>query len=182
MKIVYSITPELRIKLKEPFGTLIEGTPDETMAQMEQIVSVKKPPKVVSVGDVVSQNLHKHAINPQLSVVDNISLRDQAMPPQAAVSKTLNVKNPQGVITEEAIGAIKKSLKSSKQVQIVVDGEEDLLTLIAVLFAPLGSLVVYGQPHLGMVVVEVTAEKRLEAKAFLNEMKSHEKLNKKNIV
>ena len=182
MKVVYTITPKLRIKLKEPFGTLIGGTSDETMARMKEVVSEKKPPKVVSVGDVVSQNLHNHAINPQLSIVDNISLRDQAMPQQTVVSKTVKVQNPQGVITEEAIEAIKESLKSNEHTHIVVDGEEDLLTLIAVLYAPLGSLVVYGQPRVGIVVVEVTAVKRLEAEQFLNEMKSHEKLNKKNIV
>ncbi len=38
MSIKYAITPELRIKLKEPFGTLIQGTFDETMNRMKKIM------------------------------------------------------------------------------------------------------------------------------------------------
>jgi hypothetical protein len=43
---------------------------------------------------------------------------------------------------------------------VVVDGEEDLLTLVAVLHAPEKSLVVYGQPQEGIVVVRVTKQKK----------------------
>ena len=53
---------------------------------------------------------------------------------------------------------------------LVVDGEEDLLVLVAVAFAPLGGLVVYGQPGEGLVVVRVTAEKRGEAWELLKGM------------
>ena len=38
---------------------------------------------------------------------------------------------------------------------MLVEGEEDLLTLVAVLKAPENSLVVYGQPHEGVVAVKV---------------------------
>jgi uncharacterized protein (UPF0218 family) len=38
---------------------------------------------------------------------------------------------------------------------VLVEGEEDLLTLVAVLKAPENSLVVYGQPHEGIVAVRV---------------------------
>ena len=55
-------------------------------------------------------------------------------------------------------------------VHVVVDGEEDLLTLVAVLYAPEGSFVVYGQPYQGIIVVKVTPEKKAEAKALLNTM------------
>ena len=38
---------------------------------------------------------------------------------------------------------------------LVVNGEEDLLTLPAILFAPLNSLVLYGHWQYGIIVVEV---------------------------
>jgi len=47
-----------------------------------------------------------------------------------------------------------------------------LLTLIAVLYAPEKSLVVYGQPYEGIVVVEVTSEKQAKAKEILKAMKT----------
>ena len=63
------------------------------------------------------------------------------------------------------------------QTKIVINGEEDLLALPAVLFAPEGSFVVYGQPKEGVVVIKVTAEKKAEVKLIIDEM---EVVNSKN--
>ncbi len=172
MTIVYTLTPELRKKLKDPFGSLIQGTPEETMLKMKEMVEKEKPPRIISVGDIVSLNLHKHNIHPQLTIIDNISLRNQPIPKEAEVEKTINVDNPQGTITQETILAIRKSLDKNEHTHIVVNGEEDLLTLIAVLFAPENTFVVYGQPHLGIVVVKVTPERKYQVQEFLNAMKS----------
>ena len=54
MATVYSVTPELRAKLKKPFGRLIRGSFAENMSKMKSIVEKEKPPKIVSVGDTVS--------------------------------------------------------------------------------------------------------------------------------
>jgi len=182
MTIAYIITPELRQKFKEPFGTLIEGSFNQTMDKMKEFVSKEKPSRIISVGDVVSRNLHEHNILPQLTVIDNKFLRNQTMPEQATTENTIKVNNPQGTITEESINAIKYALEKNEHVRIVVDGEEDLLVLIAVLYAPENAFVVYGQPHEGIVVVRVTTEKKTEAKKFLKAMKVFEKLNRKKTV
>jgi len=63
-----------------------------------------------------------------------------------------------------------RALEDDELVHIVVDGEEDLLVIVAVLYAPEGSLVVYGQPGEGIVVVRVTGEKRAEAVGILKAM------------
>jgi uncharacterized protein (UPF0218 family) len=172
MKIEYTLTPKLRVFLKEPFGTLIEGTPKETMGKLKEIIDAEKPPGVITVGDVVTQSIHGCGIQPQLSVIDYISLRDQAMPRQEPVQETVYVPNPQGTITREAIEAIKAALEAGVHTHIVVEGEEDLLTLIAVLYAPQNSFVIYGQPYLGIVVVKASPQKKAQVKEFLNEMKS----------
>jgi uncharacterized protein (UPF0218 family) len=172
MPVVYTLTPKLRIKLKDPFGSLIQGTPEETMDKMREMVEKEKPPSIISVGDIVSLNLHKHNIHPQLTIIDNISLRDQPIPKEAEVEKTIYVDNPQGTITQETILAIRKALDKNEHTHIVVNGEEDLLTLIAVLFAPENTFVVYGQPHLGIVVVKVTPERKSQVQEFLNAMKA----------
>jgi len=182
MTIVYTITPELRTKFKEPFGTLIQGSFDKTMGKMKALVDEEKPPRTISVGDVVSRNLHEHNIHPQLTIIDTKFLRNKNMPEKVSVEKTVHVDNPQGTITEEAIFAIKEALEKNEHTHIVVDGEEDLLTLIAVLYAPENSFVVYGQPYSGIVVVKVTSEKKAQAKDFLEAMKPFEKLNRKKTV
>jgi uncharacterized protein (UPF0218 family) len=104
------------------------------------------------------------------------------MPEKASVEKTVRVNNPKGTITHEAILAINEALEKNEHTHIVVDGEEDLLTLIAVLNAPENAVVVYGQPYSGIVVVKVTSEKKAEARQFLKAMKPFEKLNKKKTV
>ena len=168
----YVLTPELRLKLKDPFGNLIQGTVEETMAKMNELIKKEKPSRIISVGDVVSLNLHKHGIEPQLTIIDNVSLRDKSMPQEEVVEKTVYVDNPQGTIALEAILAVKKALEERSHTHIVVKGEEDLLTLIAVLFAPKNAFVVYGQPHIGVVVVKVTSERKARAQEFLNAMKA----------
>ncbi len=172
MNVAYVLTSRLRIFLKDPFGTLIEGTPQETMRILKEKIQNEKPPRVISVGDVVSQNLHEAGINPQLTVIDYVSLRDQAIPKQAPVEKTVNVKNPQGTITDEAIQTVKETIESNIHTHVVVEGEEDLLTLAAVLYAPENAFIVYGQPYCGIVVVKATIEKKVQVKEFLKEMKA----------
>jgi GTP-dependent dephospho-CoA kinase len=172
MNVAYSLTPELRTKLKDPFGNFIQGKPEETMAKMKEITETEKPPKIISVGDVVSHNLHKYGIHPQLTIIDNISLRDQAMPQEEVVEKTVYVDNPQGTISQESISAVKEAIEKNVHTHIVVKGEEDLLTLIAVTYAPENAFVVYGQPHCGIVVVKATSEKKAQVKEFLNAMKT----------
>jgi GTP-dependent dephospho-CoA kinase len=159
----YSINPEKLSSFKEPFGKLIKGTPAETMRQLAEILKKQKPLLLISVGDTVSRNLHEHNLIPQLSITDDKSMRKKLSPVVFHGKTLVHVKNPEGTITEEAIQAIQRALKTGEATQILVDGEEDMLTLIVVLYAPENALVVYGQPSEGIVVVQVTARKRAEA-------------------
>ncbi len=171
MTIEYVLTPNLSVKLKEPFGILIQGTPEETMGNLKTMVAKEKPPIIISVGDIVSQNLHKHNLHPQLTIIDNISLRNQKIPTDPVVQKTVYVDNPQGTLTQESITAVEEALQSKHHTHIVVKGEEDLLTLIAVLFAPENAFVIYGQPYSGIVVVKVSSERKARVIEFLKAMK-----------
>lgn len=172
MKVDYTLTPKLRVFLKEPFGILIEGPPQETMRQLAVLVADQKPPRVITVGDVVTENMHKSGFSPQLSVIDYKSLRDQHMPKQPPVEKTVCVENPQGTITDAAEAAVKEALDAAVHTHVIVEGEEDLLTLVAVLYAPYDSFVVYGQPHVGIVIAKATKERKEKVKELLKEMKA----------
>lgn len=172
MPITYYVTPENLSKFKEPFGILIQGSFAETINKLEDIVKREKPPKIISVGDTVSRNLHEHGIIPQLSITDNKSMRKKIQPKIYPAKSLVHVKNPQGTITEEAITAIHDALQDNKQTHILVDGEEDLLTLIAVVHAPENALVVYGQPCEGIVIVKATPAKKADAERILESMKT----------
>ncbi len=179
MIIAYSLPPELRRKLKEPLGKLIRGSFSKTMKTFKEMAEREKPPRIISVGDTVSKNLVKSHMLPQLIIVDSRVMRKNIQPIPLTADKINHVKNPPGTITEEAIAAIQDALKSDCRVKIIVEGEEDLLTLIAVLYGPENSFVVYGQPYKGVVVVKVTPEKRAEVAGILKAMEDARKANKR---
>ena len=166
----YRLTPELRKKLKKPIGTLIRGSFDETMKELKDLVEKENPPMIISVGDSVSKNLTKNNMFLKLSIVDNKIMRKRIQPIALAADKTLHVKNPPGTITDEALATIQEAIEHNRRVKIVVDGEEDLLTLAAVLYAPENSFVVYGQPLEGIVVAKVTKQKKKEVTEVLKAM------------
>jgi len=55
-------------------------------------------------------------------------------------------------------------------VRIIVTGEEDLLVLPVAVFAPGNSVVLYGQPNEGLVLVQITEEVRNKAKSIMDLM------------
>ncbi|MGW8288847.1 MAG: GTP-dependent dephospho-CoA kinase family protein, partial [Candidatus Bathyarchaeia archaeon] len=118
------------------------------------------------------RNLIDNKMTPQLSITDNKRMRKRLKPRVFAGTNVVHVKNPQGTITEEAIAAIREALESDGPIHIIVDGEEDLLALVAILYAPEKSLVIYGQPYEGVVVVEATSEKKTETMEILKAMKT----------
>jgi uncharacterized protein (UPF0218 family) len=175
MAIVYSLTQELRVRLKKPIGTLIRGSFAETMRLFKEMVEKEKPAIVISVGDTVSKNLVTNHVLPQLSIVDNKVMRRKIQSIPLAAEKTIHIRNFPGTITEEAIGAVQDALRSNCRSKIVVEGEEDLLTLIAVLYSPENSFIVYGQPYEGIIVVKATREKKAEVASILKAMENVQK-------
>jgi len=175
MPIKYSITPELRVKLKQPLGTLIRGSYAETMKRFRVMVYNGNPSSIISVGDTVSKNLAKSHLLPHLLIIDNKCMRKSILPTPLAADRTIYVKNPQGTITDEAIAAIQDAVRGNQRVKMVVEGEEDLLTLIAIMHAPENSFVVYGQPYEGIVVVKATPDKKAEIAEILKTMEKSSK-------
>jgi hypothetical protein len=79
-------------------------------------------------------------------------------------------RNPPGMITAESWDLIKRITDEDSRSLLIIEGEEDLLTLPVIKFAPNDAFVVYGQPHVGLVLVKVTAEKRKEIDAIIDLM------------
>ncbi len=147
--------------LKNPLGKLCRGNGTECVEAMRD--ELQKAEKVVAVGDMTAFYLLKSSIIPDLAVVDNKTKRSQ-IPDHILQSlehdsyKRVEVKNPPATLTEELIDLIRNSLAGEERVKIVVEGEEDLATLPAILYAPTGSVVVYGQPDEGSVLVKATPD------------------------
>jgi len=161
---------ELRQQLKNPLGQLITGSPKETMTKLKQLIKQEKPSKIISVGDIVSKNMTEHNIPIHTIIVDNKVARETIKPIKIKAKRTLHIKNPAGTLTKETWTTIKEALKQDQPTRVLVDGEEDLLTLVAVHQAPENTLVVYGQPNEGVVAVKVTMETKRKVQSIIDTM------------
>lgn len=140
------------------------------MKTLKALIEKERPSKIISVGDAVSDSMMRHGVSPQVLIVDNKVMRQPIQPIAVDADQTLHVKNPAGTLAEETWAVIKEALRGKRRTRVLVDGEEDLLTLVAVLCAPENSVVVYGQPREGIVVVKVTEKTREMVRRIVDSM------------
>jgi len=153
------VLPEEHRKLfKDPFGEL---HPD-----MDSVIPLIANRIVYAVGDVVTHNLQKKGIIPAIAVVDGQTMRLPCSRMPAMTGNCIRVENPPGTITDELTRVIGEAVTSTP-VTIFVDGEEDLAVIPLVLAAPDGTIVLYGQPHKGVVLRKVNAEAKSAARALM---------------
>jgi uncharacterized protein (UPF0218 family) len=160
------LTSELMPRFKEPFGLLIPGAPEVAIPILKKLIAEEKASRIIAVGDVVSRSLKDAGINVDLYITDDRVMRERIKSLDLGgleAVEVLRVSNPPGRLRAEAFHAIQNALRSPSPKRIMVEGEEDLLVLPAVILAPFGSLVLYGQPGRGLVAVRVTKEKKKEA-------------------
>ena len=165
---VLLLPEEVRPRLKRPLGQLFPGI----QAAAEYLRKLR-PTRLITVGDIVTVGFLAAGVKPDVAVVDFTVMR---APTSEKIKRLIDsfdarivrVKNPAGTITPRLRGALKKA---KPPVKLIIEGEEDLATIPAVLSAPRGSAVVYGQPNEGVVLIEVTETKRREFQALLKKFK-----------
>ena len=161
---ILKLPEEARPVLKRPLGQLFTST-SEAIERLRRL----RPARLITVGDIVASKLLEAGLKPDVLVADFKVMREPTDDKtkrtiEAFEASVVRVKNPAGTITRE----LREAFEVGKfPLKIIVDGEEDLATIPAVLSAPLGSVVVYGQPREGLVLVEVTERKRQEFEDLL---------------
>ncbi|AKH98450.1 GTP-dependent dephospho-CoA kinase family protein [Halanaeroarchaeum sulfurireducens] len=155
VRTVATLPESARGEFKDPLGPVFQDA--------DALLDSAGTP-IVAVGDVVTYHLAQSGVTPQVAVVDGISEREPVSDdierglPES--DRRVTVTNPPGTITESLLLALDAALDAEASTLIQVDGEEDLATLPAVLLAPEGASVVYGQPGEGMVRGDVTHARR----------------------
>ena len=168
-----SIPAEVLTELKKPLGKLILDSDITENRIKKEIESIKH--KIITVGDRSTERLVSFDIYPDLAIIDGVERRqekdtilDDRMTGQKAKNFTkISCFNPAGTITIEAFNKIRYALTGDKDVILRVIGEEDLLTLPACYFAPNDSLVCYGQPLEGLVLIKVNDPVKRKAKELM---------------
>ena len=138
----------IRAKLKKPLGAVFSSPNHPRSPNLP----------TVSVGDVTTANLIKIGLSPKLAIIDGrVERKKIFMDPAPESVRDDKVKNPPGQISKALILTIDHSLRTTNYElrTILVNGEEDLATIPAILLSPLGTRVYYGQPHQGLVEVKV---------------------------
>lgn len=157
----------LRSQLKKPLGRLI---PDFEVTEDKVLKDIPKDAFVITVGDATTDKMVSFGINPSLQIVDSLERRSKRDLPEGYVRTVLTCKNPAAEITDESVTLIRSAFDMIPPVRIVVEGEEDLLVLPAAVYAPNNSVILYGQPNEGLVLVLVTEEVRNKARSIMNLM------------
>jgi len=159
---------DLRDQLKTPLGNLIR---DNDPNKENIIKKISTESDIITVGDRTTENILQLGLKPQIQIIDGLEKRSEcAVPADDTINTKLSCKNPSGEITEESIQVIQKAFSSEPPVRITVDGEEDLLVIPACIFAPENSVVMYGQPNEGLVIVTITPEIRAKVQKILDVM------------
>lgn len=155
---------ELRHTLKTPLGSVV---PNETHAF--RIIKPKSP-FLITVGDIVTRTLKKAGASPQVSVIDFKTQRVEIDHPQTTSHK---IVNKPGTLSYKAVQALRHAIRQSqngqKNISIIIRGEEDLLALPAILFAPLSAYVCYGLTGKGIVTIEVTENIKKKVQLFIQQ-------------
>jgi len=161
--VVLRLPEDARDAFKDPFGPVF--------TEVDALLAEHGPP-VLTVGDVVTYHFEEAGHPPAVAFVDGKTRREAAPDDVRATleerSNRTTVENPAATVTAELLAAIVEALATDDRTTIVVDGEEDLATVPAVLAAPDGATVVYGQPDAGMVAIPVTPEVRAEFRDLLS--------------
>ncbi|MCS4539722.1 MAG: GTP-dependent dephospho-CoA kinase family protein [Thaumarchaeota archaeon] len=164
----YYLTPSVRRRLKKPLGRLLLAPQLRSRAHLLELAEAKL---VITVGDRVTDTLHALGRTPDVQIVDGMERRIKRDAPHVPYVRQLLVKNRAGRITHQAMNCIRISVRSrQKPVRVLVEGEEDLLLIPAVIEAPLDSLAYYGQPKVGVILVGVDEEAKGRARKILGQM------------
>jgi len=157
-----------RDQLKIPLGDLIK---EENVNKENILTKIGSEPIVITVGDRTTENMINLGIMPQIQIVDGLEKRNQRLvPTDDAINTNLSCKNPPGEITEESTQVIQKAFSCKLPVRIIVDGEEDLLVLPVCILAPENSVVMYGQPNEGLVIIHITPDIQAKVQKILDTM------------
>ena len=163
----YTLPDELRAQLSRPIGTLYTG---EEIGSGKFLRAITVSSMLITVGDRVTETMGALGRVPDVQIIYGKENRKARLPPNVPHARAIEVRNPAGTITAEAISGIKEALAGVKPARVIVDGEEDLLAIPAIALAPLGSNVLYGQPGEGIVLAVADGGAKERSRALLGQM------------
>ena len=166
-EILYIMPDELRKKLGAPVGKVL--TTKEELAR-----EIASSFFLVTVGDIVTLDILETGRVPDISIIDYMTQRMPMEEVKECFSRfeqpEVIVRNPMSQITRELWDAIEDGYVNSRNLRIIVIGEEDLASLACIALAPPGTTVIYGIPNRGASVHHVDADLKQLVNGVLKQM------------
>jgi hypothetical protein len=167
--VLLTLPRELRAELKGPLGPIHTDT--------EELLAEAGDP-IVTVGDVVTYHLLGANRRPDVALVDGLTKReavdDAVWEAIDGFDRRVEVVNPAATLSASLLAELRAALDraraDSETTVVVVEGEEDLAALPAVLAVPDGASVVYGQPDEGMVLAGTEPDHRAVVRELVERM------------
>jgi len=168
-KDIHYMPESLRGVLRKPLGRVVPSFStllESQVKNMKDSVNNQGYMSHIAVGDIITYNLKKIGLCPSISIIDGITQRkalNKEFIDSILEKDYSNAPNKKGTIQKEAVNALYTIFTSGHTraiKQLLIQGEEDLLTLVAILFSPLKWHVWYGQSGKGVVEVIVTEKKK----------------------
>ena len=161
-------------ELKTPMGILFEGPEDDPEIGMAAALDGLPTPHgaIVTVGDVTTKTMLEMGLTPDIALIDGFTKREK-LDEELQVNPSIfhhhiHAENPAGHLTPSLHEAIAKALLAEETLVLEVDGEEDLAPLVIHCLAPIGTLVLYGQPRKGVVVQYTSLEVKQRCRYLLS--------------
>ncbi len=136
--------------LREPVGICIFDEAPKSMKKLRIVFDSLGLEKIATVGDVVTLNVIKYWKVPDIAIIDNRTLRDRKIDTLSAISvlfrDIIRLHNEPSTIGDRSFDSIETAcrlVEQGRNVLLVVDGEEDILAILLILYLRRG-LVVYG--------------------------------------
>ena len=149
-------------KLKKPLG--------KTHVSLAEIKRLSKTHKIIAVGDICVLALLGIGIRPHLAVFDYMYMRKELPDIMIGVferefTHMVTITNKAGTLSDTLNKRSKEFIKKGGAIRI--KGEEDLTALPFIRDAEKNMVIVYGQPHEGIVVVHPTKKVKEFAEKIL---------------
>lgn len=168
----YELTEKLRKEFSQPSNEILEGKNEIVTKRLISRILKERIKNVICIGDEVSYDFLKNGFKPKNVIIDG-KVKKQTMDYKDFILKqyshNFSVDNPPGIISRKIWKVMKLAFETESV--ILVDGEEDILTYPAVLLAENGSVIIYGQPDKGKVLVRVSEKKKEKLRKELEEFK-----------
>lgn len=125
--------------------------------------------KIITVGDVTTENARKVSIPIFLQVVDLKSKRGKEGEFQHEEG-SVQVYNEPGTLSGDLFAAIERAISSNTPTRIEIIGEEDLAVIPIIFYSDTDTVVAYGIPDIGMACIEIDEEIKSLVEGLISRM------------